>query len=73
VREGFFSGSFGGDLAKINAASRLECKICWYVYDPGQGDDSRQVMPGTPFADLPDDWSCPNCSGVKSDFLVLEV
>jgi rubredoxin len=72
VRQGFFSGSFGGDLSKINVGSRLECKICWYVYDPEVGDDTRQVAPGTGFAGLPEDWSCPNCSGAKSDFLVLE-
>ena len=27
-------GSFGGDLSKIKDETRLECKICWYVYDP---------------------------------------
>jgi rubredoxin len=72
VNDSFFSGSFGGDTAKIGAATRLECKICWYVYDPQEGDDSRQISPGTPFADLPWDWSCPTCSGSKTDFMVLE-
>ena len=26
-----------GDAAEIGAGTRLECKICWYVYDPARG------------------------------------
>jgi len=72
VKESFFSGSFGGDLGKIAPETRLECKICWWVYDPAQGDESRQIAAGTPFAALPWDWSCPVCSGAKDDFMVLD-
>lgn len=68
----FFAGSYGGDDAKITAATRLECKICWYVYDPAKGDDYWQIKPGTAFSDLPDHWTCPNCDGDKDGFLVLE-
>ena len=46
----FFAGSFGGDVEKINDATRLECKICWHVYDPALGDDYWQIPPGTPFS-----------------------
>lgn len=67
----FFSGSFGGDAAKIDAATKLECKICWHVYDPADGDAYWQVPPGTPFAALPAHWSCPNCDGRKEDFMVV--
>ncbi len=68
----FFAGSFGGDVAKLAAASKLECKICWYVYDPAEGDDYWQIPAGTPFADLPEHWSCPNCDGAKDEFMLLE-
>ncbi len=46
----FFAGSFGGDVEKINDATRLECRICWHVYDPALGDDYWQIPPGTPFS-----------------------
>jgi rubredoxin len=72
VSDHFFSGSYGGDASKVTSATRFECKICWWVYDPALGDDARQIPPGTAFTDLPWDWSCPNCSGEKKDFLVLE-
>ena len=68
----FFSGSYGGDNNKIQDDSKLECKICWYLYDPAQGDDFWQIPPGTPFSKLPDHWTCPECDGNKNDFLLVE-
>ena len=46
--------------------------ICWYVYDPAEGDDYWQIAPGTPFSELPDHWTCPECDGKKVDLMVLE-
>jgi rubredoxin len=71
VSGGFFGGSYGGDATKIDDNSRLECKICWYLYDPKQGDDYWQIPPGTPFSRLPEHWSCPNCDGRKEEFMVV--
>lgn len=68
----FFAGSYGGDAAKIGAATRMECKICWHVYDPAEGDAYWQIPPGTAFSDLPDFWSCPNCEGRRVDFMVVD-
>lgn len=67
-----FEGSYLGATDKISALAIMECKICWTPYDPAEGDDTRQVMPGTAFVDLPDDWSCPGCSAPKAQFLVRE-
>ena len=72
MSEAFLPGSYGGDASKLAASTRLECKICWYVYDPGAGDPHWQVPPGTAFAALPEYWSCPECDGRKQDFMVLE-
>ncbi|MGO9171362.1 MAG: rubredoxin [Rhodomicrobium sp.] len=68
----FFAGSYGGDILKIAGTARLECKICWYVYDPVQGDDYWQIAPGTPFSKLPDHWTCPVCDGAREGFMVVE-
>ncbi len=46
------------------------CKVCGYVYDPGNGDPDNGVEPGTPFAKLPEDWVCPVCGAAKSEFEV---
>lgn len=67
-----FEGSYLGASDKISPQAIMECKICWTPYDPAEGDDTRQVLPGTPFLALPEDWSCPGCSAPKAQFLVRE-
>lgn len=67
-----FEGSFLGATDKISAQAVMECKVCWTPYDPAEGDDYRQIEPGTAFTALPSDWSCPNCSAPKEQFMVLE-
>jgi len=66
-----FESSYGGDGSKIADDTRLECGICWWVYDPALGDEEEQVAPGTPFRLLPDTWHCPNCAADKSKFMVI--
>ncbi len=44
------------------------CNICGYEYDPKNGDPDAGVAPGTPFADVPEDWVCPVCGAPKSEF-----
>jgi rubredoxin len=66
-----FEGSYLGNLSKLPAGARLECKICWWVYDPALGDPVWQVDPGTPFSDLPSHWRCPQCDGDAEQFMVL--
>lgn len=66
-----FEGSFLGDDARIDDSTRLECKICWYVYDPAVGDPVWQVPPGTPFTQLPGHWKCPECDGPRQQFMVI--
>ena len=68
-----FEGSLSRRRRKIGPATRLECKICWHVYDPAAGDEVWQIPPGTPFTDLPAHWTCPNCAGDKEQFMVLEM
>lgn len=66
-----FEGSYLGDDARIAASARLECGICWWVYDPAEGDAVWQIPPGTPFAALPGHWSCPNCDAPRHKFMVV--
>ncbi|NOX81094.1 MAG: rubredoxin [Deltaproteobacteria bacterium] len=47
---------------------KYKCLICGYEYDPEAGDPDNGIAPGTSFADLPDDWTCPVCGASKDDF-----
>lgn len=66
-----FEGSYLGHGERIDHDARLECKICWWVYDPAHGDAVWQIPPGTAFADLPEHWKCPVCDGAREQFMVL--
>jgi [NiFe] hydrogenase assembly HybE family chaperone len=68
-----FEGSYMGDGSRIEDDTRLECGICWWVYDPALGDEETQTPPGTPFRLLNDTWTCPNCAADKSKFMVLDM
>jgi len=48
------------------------CDVCGYVYDPEKGDPDSGIQPGTPFEDIPDDWTCPQCNATKSMFKPMQ-
>ena len=45
---------------------KYRCTVCGYIYDPAVGDTNQGIKADTPFADLPDNWICPDC-GVGKD------
>jgi rubredoxin len=51
---------------------KYQCTVCGFVYDPVEGDPDSGIAPGTPFEDIPDDWSCPVCGVTKSEFEPVE-
>ena len=52
----------------MGKAMKYRCLICGYIYDPEEGDIGGGIKPGTPFAEIPDDWTCPICGARKSEF-----
>ena len=59
------------DSTRVQAHTSLECRICWYVYDPAVGDEVEQIPPGTPFTALPEHWRCPQCDAGRDKFLPM--
>jgi rubredoxin len=55
----------------VSANAKMECGVCWHVYDPAIGDDVWQVPPGVSFSALPADWRCPNCDAPQAKFMRL--
>lgn len=49
------------------------CPGCGYTYEVAAGNEAEGFAAGTAWADIPDDWCCPDC-GVreKVDFIALE-
>jgi len=47
---------------------RYVCDVCGYVYDEATGDPENNIVAGTKWEDLPEDWVCPLCGASKSKF-----
>ncbi len=54
------------------ATRQWTCAVCDYVYDEALGDPAHGLAPGTRYADIPDDWSCPDCGVTKADFYCFD-
>lgn len=46
------------------------CVSCFFEYHEELGLPEHGIPPGTRFADLPDDWICPECGSPKEYFEV---
>ncbi len=45
------------------------CNGCGYEYDPGVGDPEGEIVPGTLFENIPEEWTCPACGEEKNAFI----
>jgi rubredoxin len=50
-----------------------QCGTCGFVYDEAEGLPDEGLAPGTRWADIPDDWKCPDCEMSKSQFEMVEL
>lgn len=53
-----------GTSDRSDTMAKYECTNCGYIYD--------EEKEGVKFADLPDDWVCPECGAEKSEFELVE-
>jgi rubredoxin len=61
--------STGGHFMEVK---KYKCTVCGWVYDPATGDPDNDIAPNTPFEEIPDDWTCPECGVTKEDFEPVE-
>lgn len=45
-----------------------QCFFCGFIYDEAKGLPDEGIPAGTRWADIPDDWFCPDCGVGKTDF-----
>jgi len=48
------------------------CIVCGLIYDEAEGWPEDDIAPGTKWADVPEDWECPDCGVTKEEFELLE-
>lgn len=49
------------------------CLLCGYIYDEEQGWPQDGIEPGTRWDDIPEDWLCPDCGAMKTDFEMVVI
>jgi len=49
------------------------CIVCGFIYDESIGRPEDNIAPATLWADVPEDWTCPDCGVAKADFEVVEI
>ena len=51
--------------------AQWECIVCGLIYDEKEGWPEDGIAPGTKWADVHDDWTCPDCGVGKDDFELI--
>ena len=49
------------------------CIVCGFIYDEAVGRTGDGIAAGTKWADVPEEWACPDCGVAKADFEVVEI
>ena len=52
---------------------KWQCTVCGFIYDEAAGLPTEGIAPGTPWAAVSEDWSCPDCGVGKSEFRMVEL
>jgi rubredoxin len=66
-------------MSEVPAASdrvnsrKWQCYFCGFIYDETLGLPEEGIAAGTAWADVPEDWMCPDCGVGKSDFYMVEI
>lgn len=61
-----------GAMSTSAAYTTWVCVVCGFLYDEAKGLPEEGIAPGTRWADIPDDWQCPECGVSKADFEMVE-
>jgi rubredoxin len=49
------------------------CLICGWIYDEAAGAPDEGIAPGTPWDQVPINWTCPECGARKDDFEMVQI
>ena len=58
---------------RVNDPQTWMCLICGWIYDEAAGDPEHGIAPGTRWADVDMNWTCPECGARKEDFEMVRI
>ena len=62
-----------GKETPVSEPKTWMCLICGWIYDEATGDTEHDIAPGTSWADVPMNWTCPECGARKEDFEMVQI
>ena len=62
-----------GPTSNVSDPKTWMCLICGWIYDEAAGDPEHGLAPGTAWADVPMNWTCPECGARKEDFEMVQI
>ena len=60
-------------LTRRTTVKTWMCLICGWIYDEAAGLPEEGIPPGTPWEQVPMNWTCPECGARKEDFEMVPV
>ncbi len=60
-------------MSQTNAHTTWMCLICGWIYDESIGAADHGIAAGTLWADVPMNWTCPECGARKEDFEMVQI
>lgn len=57
----------------VTVSKTWMCLICGWLYDEAEGAPDHGIAPGTAWADVPINWTCPECGARKEDFEMVQI
>ncbi len=58
---------------RTTVAKTWMCLICGWIYDEEAGAPDDGIAPGTPWDQVPMNWTCPECGARKEDFEMVQI
>ena len=66
-----FSKPVNPTCSSQQAMDSMICTVCQWVYNPDEGYAKQNIVAGTPWSEVPDNFLCPDCSLGKNVFKLV--
>jgi rubredoxin len=61
------------EMKMSDPLKRWLCLGCGFSYDEALGLPEHGIAPGTRWADVPENWTCPDCGTPKAQFEMVVI
>ena len=63
---------FNQRVKTMSFYKKYVCRVCGHIYDEAKGDVGANILPGTRWEDVPENWYCPECGAAKNEYTMIK-